>query len=84
MIHRRPILYERGRIALTRTMVARKMQGRRNVLDAAELVELVMAKTLDVTSHARVGLWEPGIEGDDGEGEISGLGCSDANCAGGL
>ncbi|ACE93733.1 hypothetical conserved protein (plasmid) [Rhizobium etli CIAT 652] len=51
-------------------MAARKMQGRRNVLDAAELVELVMAQTLEVTSHARGGLWEPGIEGGDGEGRF--------------
>ncbi|EKJ94952.1 Y4cF Protein [Bradyrhizobium lupini HPC(L)] len=78
-------LKEHDRLALARTLMEQKLEGRRASSKLPELVELVMAKplvsagmvakTLDVTPQAaRRIVLELGLREMDGEGEVSGLG----------
>ncbi len=74
-------LKEHGRLTLAKTMMDRKLEGRRTSSKLPELVELVMAKplvsagmvakTLEITPQAaRRIVSELGFEGDDGEGKV--------------
>lgn len=77
---------EHDRLVLARTLLERKLEGRRTSSKLPELVELVMAKPLvsagmvakNARRHASGGAADrggAGPQGDDGEGEVSGVGC---------
>lgn len=77
---------EHDRLALARQMMERKLAGRRTSSKLPELIELVMAKplvwagmvvkTLDLTpTGGAADCWRTGPSRDDGQGEVSGVGC---------